>query len=163
MASTMTRTIFFEDLFVGQTFRSAAIEMTAEEIIRFARDNDPQFFHVDAEAAKESLFGGLVASGWQTASLTLRLILTESGMTFSGGVVGAEARVAWKGPVRPGDRLHVEGEITKTVASRSRPDRGFASFRATTFNQKGTAVQTIEATMLVFRDPARNDDQKRRS
>jgi acyl dehydratase len=150
----MDRTIYFEDLFVGMAIRSIEVEMTQDEMVAFSRANDPQFFHVDAEAAQGSLFGGLVASGWQTAALTLQLLLTGSGMTFAGGVVGADAHIAWKAPVRPGDRLHVEGEITKTIVTRSRPDRGFAGFKAATLNQNGVIVQTIEATMLVFRKSA---------
>lgn len=150
----MPKTLYFDDIVVGQKFRSVSAEMTAEEMIRFSRDNDPQFFHVDEEAAKDSIFGGLIASGWQTAALTLRLLLTGSGVVFAGGVVGADARISWKRPVRPGDRLHIEGEITRTAPSRSRADRGFVTFTATTFNQDGAAVQTIEATMLVFRKPA---------
>jgi acyl dehydratase len=133
------------------------MEVSQEAIIRFARENDPQFFHIDPEAATSSLFGGLVASGWQTGALTLRLLLENSGMSFAGGVVGVEAHLAWKHPVRPGDRLHVEGEITKVRPSRSQPDRGLVTFQARTVNQAGKAVQTIQATMLVFRDPERRD------
>ncbi len=153
----MKKAVFFEDLFVGQPIRSESVEVSQEAMIRFARENDPQFFHVDPEAAKDFLFGGLVASGWQTGALTLKLLLEDSGMRFMGGVVGVEAHLAWKHPVRPGDRLHVEGEITKLRPSRSQPDRGLVTFQARTINQAGKAVQTIQATMLVFRDPKRRD------
>jgi acyl dehydratase len=156
----MSSTIYFDDLFVGRKFRSEAVEVTAEEMIRFSKENDPQYFHVDAQAARESLFGGLIGSGWQTAALTLRLLLFRSDVTFAGGVIGAETRISWKRPVRPGDRLHIEGSITKLVAPLSRPDRGFASFQLTTFNQEGIEVQTLEATILVFKDPARKGETK---
>jgi acyl dehydratase len=158
----MTASLYFEDLFVGRKFQSIEVEVSAEEMIRFSQVNDPQFFHVDAEAAKDSIFGGLVASGWQTASLTFRLLLSGSGVTFAGGVVGVDSRISWKSPVRPGDRLRVEGEITETVMTRSRSDRGFARVRTRTFNQDGAEVQAIDATMLVFRDPARKADESGR-
>jgi acyl dehydratase len=151
----MTRKLYFEDLFVGQRFVSAPYELSAEEIIRFARENDPQFFHVDEEAAKSSLFDGLVASGWQTAALCLRLLLASAEAPFAGGVVGADVHVSWRLPVRPGDRLRLEAEVTGMKPSRSQPDRGFVTMRLLTFNQDEAQVQTIEATMLVFRDPER--------
>jgi acyl dehydratase len=151
----MSKLVYFDDLVVGQRFESSSVEMTEESLIRFSRENDPQFFHVDPEAAKESIFGGLIGSGWQTGALTLRLLLEGCGLSFAGGVVGMDAHISWKRPVRPGDCLHIEGEITKLRTSRSQPDRGFVTFRATTLNGEGEAVQTIEATMLAFRDPAR--------
>lgn len=158
----MSKTVHFEDLHEGMQFASAAFDMMEESIIRFARDNDPQFFHVDPQAAENSLFGGLIASGWQTGALTLRALLESCGMTFADGVVGMDAHIAWKRPVRPGDRLHIVGEITRLRASRSQPDRGFVTFRASTLNDAGETVQTIEATMLAFRDPARSGANARR-
>ncbi|WP_330082686.1 MaoC family dehydratase [Methylocystis iwaonis] len=151
----MTKVVFFDDLYVGQPLRSESVEVTQEQIIRFARDNDPQYFHVDPEAAKESLFGGLIASGWQTGALTLRLLLDFCGLAFAGGVIGTDTRISWKRPVRPGDRLHIEGEITKLRPSRSQTGRGYVTFEASTYNQDGVAVQTIEATMLALRRPDR--------
>jgi acyl dehydratase len=151
----MTRTVYFEDLTVGMRFASEPEEVTQEAIIAFARDNDPQYFHVDPQAAQASLFGGLVASGWQTSSGTLRHLLNRSGLNFAGGVVGVDTRISWKRPVRPGDWLHVEGEITALRASRSLPDRGLAAFRSHTLDAAGAVVQALEATMLVNRDPAR--------
>lgn len=151
----MRRKVYFEDLEAGQKFRSETVALPAESIVAFARDNDPQFFHVDEEAAKDFIFGGLIASGWQTGALTLRLLLNRSGLEFAGGVVGTHVNIAWTHPVRPGDALHVEGEIVRKASPRSHRDRGFVSFRAAMFNQHGVGVQTIEATMMVFRDPAR--------
>lgn len=153
----MPKALYLEDLFVGQRFRSGPMEITAEEIIRFARDNDPQFFHVDPEAAKESVFGGLIASGWQTGALSVRLLLGAADAPFAGGVVGADAQVSWKRPVRPGDSLHIDAEITRIVSPRTRADRGFVSFEITTFNQDKAPVQTMQATIVVFRDPARSN------
>ena len=95
-------TLYLEDLSEGQIFRSEPRVLAAEEIIRFARDNDPQYFHIDAEAAKASLFGGLVASGWQTAALSMRLLI-EGPAPFAGGLVGMGAELSWPKPVRPGE------------------------------------------------------------
>ncbi len=120
----MTDPIHFEDLRVGQRFQSRPVAISEEEIIRFARDNDPQYFHVDPEAARKSLFGGLVASGWQTGALTLRLLLSDCGLDFFSGAVGVDARIAWRRPVRPGDELHIAGEITNLKDSGSQPEHG---------------------------------------
>lgn len=152
----MNKTVYFEDLHVGQRFASEAEQVTEEAIIRFARDNDPQYFHLDPEAAKRSMFGGLVASGWQTATMTLRLLLGAAGLTFAGGVVGVDTQISWKRPVRPGDRLHIEGEITRLRASRSLPDKGLVTFESRAIDDAGAVVQTMLATMLVYRDPARS-------
>lgn len=149
----MKKALYLEDLSVGQRFRAGPVEVGAQEMIRFARDNDPQFFHVDEEAAKGGVFGGLVASGWQTASLTMRLLLEAAAAPFAGGVVGADVQVSWRRPVRPGDRLRIESEIVEITRSRS--NRGFATFRTTTFNQDDKAVQTMTSKLVVFRDPRR--------
>lgn len=153
----MTKILYFEDLHVGQRFVSEPEEVTEAAIISFARDSDPQFFHLDPAAAKESMFGGLVASGWQTAAATVRHLLTRSGVTFVGGVVGVDATISWKRPVRPGDRLHIEGEITGLLRSRSLPERGFASYDGSTLDEAGRVVQTMRATIMINRDPCRRE------
>lgn len=150
-------TFYLEDLSVGQTFRSELRMLTAEEMICFARDNDPQYFHIDAEAAKTSLFGGIVASGWQTAALSMRL-LVEGPAPFAGGLVGMSADLSWPKPVRPGDSIRIEAEVTQISRSRSRPDRGIVSLRLTTYNQRDEPVQKISARVLVF---ARADEKPR--
>jgi len=155
MSGAMSRTVYFDDLTVGQRLSSTPIELSQDAIIAFARASDPQYFHVDPDAAQDSLFGGLIASGWQTGALTLRMLLENAGMTFAGGCVGMDAHISWRRPVRPGDRLHIEGEITKLRTSRTQPDRGFVTFKAATLNGAGETVQTIEATMIAFRDAAR--------
>lgn len=153
----MTKILYFEDLHVGQRFVSEPEEVTEEAIMRFARDNDPQYFHVDPFTARESMFGGLIASGWQTAAATVRHLLERSGATFPGGVVGVETTIAWKRPVRPGDRLHIEGEITGLRLSQSQPERGFATFDSKTLDRAGEVVQTLRATMMINRDPRRRE------
>ncbi|QGM46207.1 MaoC family dehydratase [Methylocystis heyeri] len=144
----MTEELFLEDLEAGQRFQAGEIRLAAEDIIRFARDNDPQFFHLDPEAAKSSMFGGLVASGWQTAALSMRLLI-ERGAPFAGGVIGAGCEIAWPRPVRPGDTLRIECEILKTTPSRSRPERGIALIKLVTYNQKDEPVLAMTANVVV--------------
>lgn len=151
----MATVAYFEDLFLGQRFRSPAIEVAEEDVLRFACENDPQSFHVNAEAAAESLFGGLVASGWQTASLSMRLLLEASWPRLAGGAIGADAQISWMKPVRPGDRLRAVAEITAISPSRSRNDMGVVNFRLTTYNQREEPVMVLESTALVRRDPSR--------
>jgi acyl dehydratase len=143
--------LYLEDLAVGQRFRAAPVELTREEIKAFATQFDPQPFHLDEEAARASLFGELVASGWHTAALTMRL-LTECA-PIAGGLIGTGGRLEWTRPVRPGDRLAVEAEITGVAASRSRPDRGVVEIRVVTVNQRGETVQRLSAKILAFARP----------
>src|SRR5215470_1522589 len=99
------RTVFYlDDLHVGQRFTSGTHVITADEIKAFARQFDPQPFHLDEATAKDTLFGGLVASGWHTAAITMRL-LVETGLPLAGGIIGAEGGIAWPNPTRPGDTL----------------------------------------------------------
>ena len=142
-------TLYLEDISVGQIFRSEPRVVTREEMIVFARDNDPQYFHLDDEAAQASLFCGLVASGWQTAALSMRL-LVEGPAPFAGGLVGVGAEISWMRPLRPGDSIRIEGEVTDVNRSRSRPDRGVVTLRLTTYNQRAEPVQRIAARAVVF-------------
>jgi acyl dehydratase len=142
--------LFLDDLHVGQRFGSGRHLIDAEQIKAFAQQFDPQPFHLDAEAAKGSLFGGLVASGWHTAAVTMRL-LVESGLPLAGGIIGAGAEISWPNPTRPGDVLQVESEILELRPSRSRPDRGIATIRSETRNQRGEVVQVLIAKLLVPR------------
>jgi acyl dehydratase len=151
----MTKKLYLEDLRVGQRLRSKSVTISAQDIIGFARDSDPQYFHLDAEAAKDSMFGGLVASGWQTGALSIKLLIDSADPPFAGGLVGVEAHIAWKLPVRPGDSLRVEAEVTRIVHPRRHADRGFVSMNLETYNQRDEAVLTQRVTVLAFRDPAR--------
>jgi len=145
----MTRGLYLEDLAVGQIFCAGPVAVEAEEMIRFARQYDPQYFHTDPEAAKSSMFGGLIASGWLTASLTMRLLI-EGGAPFAEGVIGAGGELAWPRPVHPGDSLRIESEVIKITPSRSNPDRGSVVCKTTTFNQRDEVVQTLTAKLIVF-------------
>jgi acyl dehydratase len=142
--------LFFDDLRVGQRFTSGKHTIDAEQIAAFARQFDPQPFHLDGEAAKEAFFGELVASGWHTAGVTMRL-LVEGGAPFVGGVIGAGAEITWPNPARPGDVLHVESEILELRPSKSRPGRGIVTIRGETRNQRGEVVQVLIAKLVVPR------------
>jgi acyl dehydratase len=141
---------YFEDLAVGQIFGSGRLTVSADEIKEFAARFDPQPFHLDEAAGRASLLGGLTASGWHTAALTMRLIV---GGEFrpAGGIIGGGGELTWLKPVRPGDELHTESAILETRLSRSRPGEGLVKVRVTTLNQHGEAVQTFTPTLLVRR------------
>jgi acyl dehydratase len=143
--------LFLEDLHVGQRFESRSFPLDAEQIKRFASEFDPQPFHLDEAAAKESFFGSLAASGWHTAAITMRL-LTES-VPVAGGLIGAKTEVTWPKPTWPGDTLHVESEILSITPSQSKPDRGIIVMFSRTLDQNGDAVQTLRVTMLGFKRP----------
>jgi acyl dehydratase len=144
--------LYLEDFAVGQRFVSATQLVDAEEIKAFAARFDPQSFHTDEAAAKDSFFQGLAASGWHTAGITMSL-LVKSGMTIAGGLIGAGAEISWPRPVRPGDVLQVESEVLAVTPSRSRPERGLITLKSETRNQKGEVVQVLTSRMLVWKKP----------
>lgn len=145
--------LYLEDLQPGQCFTSGSHALDADQIKAFAQQFDPQPFHLDEEAAQNSLFGGLAASGWHTAAITMRLQV-ESGLPISGGLIGAGGEINWLNPTRPGDILHVESEVLEVTPSRSRPDRGMITLRSETRNQRGEVVQTLTVKLVVPRRPA---------
>ena len=145
-----TESFYLDDLHVGQRFVSGTHPINEEQIKAFAKQFDPQPFHLDAEAAKETFFQGLVASGWHTAAISMRL-LVESGLPIVGGLVGAGAELSWPKPTRPDAILHVESEVVDLKPSRSRPDRGIATIRSETRNQFGEIVQVLIAKLIVPR------------
>jgi acyl dehydratase len=145
---------YLDDFAVGQTFGSGRMRIDEDRIKSFAAEFDPQPFHLDAEAARKSLFGGLAASGWHTAALTMRL-LVESEIKPVGGIVGARFdEFRWPRPVRPGDELRVESEVPEVRPSKSRPEQGIIKVRTTTLNQNGEAVQIFVGNLVVPRHPA---------
>jgi acyl dehydratase len=145
--------LYLEDLTVGQTFVSSSLTITADEIVAFAGQYDPQPFHLDDEAAKRTLFAGLAASGWHTAALTMRLLVQGGGSPLAGGIIGGGGEIAWPRPTRPDDTLHVEAEVVEIIPSRSKPDRGMVLMRNRTLNQKGEEVQVFTAKLVVPRKP----------
>lgn len=142
MESAPPNQLYFEDLTVGRRFQSGEHTVTAEAIVAFARQFDPQPFHLDAEAAKDSIFAGLAASGWHTAAITMKLIVGDEA-PIAGGVIGAGVELNWPRPTRPGDVLRVESEVVEVKTLRSRSDRGMVRLRACTMNQNGEVVQEM--------------------
>lgn len=141
---------YLEDFAAGQTFGSGKLRMEKEQIKSFAASFDPQPFHLDEDAARDSMFGELVASGWHTAAVTMRL-LVGSNLRPAGGVIGVGLdEMRWPKPVRPGDELRVESEVIEVRRSRSRPDQGIVKVRTTTLNQDGEPVQVFVANMVVL-------------
>ena len=145
---------YLEDFAVGQTFGSGRLRVDKEQIKAFAAEFDPQPFHLDEDAARDTIFRGLAASGWHTAALTMRL-LVESEIKPTGGVVGAGFdEFRWPRPVRPGDELHIESEVLEVRPSKSRSNQGLIKVRTTTLNQKDEAVQIQIANLIVPRRQA---------
>ena len=145
---------YLEDFAAGQIYGSGRITVEKERIKTFAAEFDPQPFHLDEDSARRSIFGGLAASGWHTAALTMRL-LVESELKPAGGIVGAGFdEFRWPLPVRPGDELHVESEVLEVRPSKSRPHQGMIKVRSTTKNQNGEVVQVSVGNLVVPRRPA---------
>jgi acyl dehydratase len=145
--------LFLEDLHVGDRFGSDAIAVTEQDIITFARDFDPQPFHLASKAAEQSVFKQLVASGWHTAAISMKLFVTGE-LKLAGGSVGLGVdELRWPRPVKPGDTLRLETEILEVRPSKSKPDRGVIRIRNVTTNQDGQVVQTFAASVLVRRRP----------
>ena len=150
--------LFLDDLHVGQRFFSASQTVGADEIMRFAGEFDPQPFHLDEDAAARSPFAGLVASGWHTAALTMRL-LVKGGAPIAGGIIGVGVEIAWPAPTRPGDELQVVSEVTEVRPSRTKPNRGIVVLRSETRNQRGEVVQVLTSKLVVYRKPQGSADQ----
>ena len=142
---------YLEDFAVGQTYRSGRLRVDEARIKSFADEFDPQPFHRDGEAARNTIFGGLAASGWHTAAMTMRL-LVDGELRPAGGIIGLGFdEFRWPLPVRPGDELTVESEILEVRPSTSRPDQGLIKVRTTTRNQNGEAVEIQVGNLLVQR------------
>ena len=143
--------LYLEDLTAGQTYESGRLVVDADRIKAFAREFDPQPFHLSDGAARASIFRGLAASGWHTAALTMRL-LVESDFKPAGGIIGAGFdEFRWPLPVRPGDELHVVSEILEVRPSKSRPSQGMVKVRTRTLNQNGDTVQVSVGNLVVPR------------
>ncbi len=141
---------YFDDLTQGDRIKSATYEVTEEQIISFAREFDPQPFHLDSAVARQTMFKGLIASGWHTAAITMRLFVQT--LNFAEGAIGLGVdELRWPNAVRPGDALQVETEIVDLRVSRSKPSHGIVRLRNVTVNQRGEIVQTMSASALVLR------------
>lgn len=141
---------YFEDLKGGDRFKSGTYAVSEEQIISFAREFDPQPFHLDAAVARQTMFKELIASGWQTAAITMRLFVQT--LNFAEGAIGLGVdELRWPNAVKPGDVLQVETEIADLRLSRSKPTHGIVRLRYVTTNQRGEIVQTMTASALVLR------------
>jgi acyl dehydratase len=142
--------LYFDDLKKGDRFQSEPFEVAGKAIIEFAEKFDPQKFHLNAKAAERSIFKGLVASGWHTAAITMRLFVKT--INFAEGAIGLGVdELRWPNAVRPGDSLRVETEILEVRDSRSKPNHGIVRLRNVTTNQRGEIVQTMSASALMPR------------
>jgi acyl dehydratase len=148
MAEPTKELLYMQDLQVGRRFTSGTHALDEDQITSFAREFDPQPFHLDPVAAKETPFGGLAASGWHTAAITMRLQVA-GGLPIAGGLLGLSGEFAWPTAARPSDALHVESEVVGNVPSRSGRPRGVVTVRSETKNQRGEVVQTMTVKLLV--------------
>ncbi|WP_018633750.1 MaoC family dehydratase [Neomegalonema perideroedes] len=141
--------LYLDDLAVGQEYLSGEHPLDAGQIIAFAREFDPQPFHTDPEAAKETFFQGLAASGWHTMAITMKLLVAS--IPLAQGVIGAGGSVSWPRPTRPGDVLRVKSTILGITPSRSRPERASVETRSLTLNQADEVLQDFTARLVVFK------------
>jgi acyl dehydratase len=141
---------YFDDVKVGDRFKSEPLQVTEKQVIEFAHKFDPQMFHLTRKSAERTIFKGLIASGWHTAAVTMRLFVQT--LNFAEGAIGLGVEeLRWPNVVRPGDALTVETEIVDLRLSRSRPDYGIIRLRNVTTNQRGEIVQTMLASAMVPR------------
>ncbi len=142
--------LYFEDIVVGSKSSFGHYEVTREEVIEFASKYDPQPFHLDDEAAAQTYFGRISASGWHTGAMTMRMMVDNMKANQQAGLgsPGIE-ELRWLKPVYPGDTLRVESEILSKRRSKSRPEMGSFVGRTTVFNQHGEAVMTMVSTGLI--------------
>jgi acyl dehydratase len=141
---------YFDDLKAGDWFKSEPLEVTEKQLIEFAHKFDPQMFHLDRKSTERTIFKGLIASGWHTAAMTMRLLVQT--LNFAEGAIGLGVdELRWPHVVRPGDVLTVETEIVELRPSRSKPNYGIIRLRNVTTNQRGEIVQTMLASVMVLR------------
>lgn len=147
-ATFIMKELYFDDLKAGDRFQSEPFEVPGKAIIEFAEKFDPQMFHLNPKTAERTIFKGLVASGWHTAAITMRLFVQT--LNFAEGAIGLGVEeLRWPNAVRPGDALSVETEIVDVRLSRSKPNYGIIRLRNVTQNQRGEIVQTMIASAMV--------------
>jgi len=144
---------YLEDFEPGAVFPAGSVQLSEDEILEFARRYDPQVFHVDPDAARASIYGGLIASGWQTIAVTMRLLVDHVfNHAVSMGSPGVD-EIRWHRPVRPGDTLYPRVTVLETRVSRSKPDRGVLQFRVDVDNQDGELAMSMVGAAFVGRRP----------
>lgn len=148
------QTAYFEDFAVGDTLELGSVTVSEDEIIEFARAYDPQPFHIDPNAAAHSIFGGLIASGWHTCALTMRLMV--DGLLSKAASLGSPGvdQIRWQRPVRPGDTLTARATVLEVRPSQSKPDRGSMRIRTEVTNQEGETVMWMESIGIMGRRSA---------
>lgn len=149
MTASAPKPLYLDDLAIGDQFVSGEHALDAAQIVDFAQKFDPQPFHLDAEAAKGTFFGGLAASGWHTMAITMKLLVQS--LPFSRGVIGAGAEISWPTPTRPEDVLSVQSKVLEITPSRSRPDRAIVLVESLTYNQRGELRQKAVAKVMAFK------------
>jgi acyl dehydratase len=142
--------LYLEDISAGMRFTAGSVKISEAEIIAFAKEFDPQPFHMDPEAAKTTIFKGLAASGWHTMALTMRMLVSGAA-PLAGGIIGFGGEISWPKPTRPGDELSVESEVIDLTPSRSKPNQGVVTLRSATKNQNGETVLILTSKNLVFK------------
>ena len=150
--------LYLEDLFVGQRFTSGTYTMDEDLVKAFATEFDPQPFHLDRTAAQATVFQGLAASGWHTAAVTMRLLVT-GGLPLGNGIIGLGGDLTWPNPTRPGDTLHVESEVVEITPSGSKPSQAVVRVKSTALNQGGNAVYVFTGKVLVLKRPSKVSDE----
>ena len=151
VSNAATSPLYLDELSIGQQFVSGSHSIDREQIIAFASAFDPQPFHLDDVAARNSVFGGLAASGWHTVAITMRLLVAEQ--YFADGIIGAGAEISWPRPTRPGDVLTVTSTVVEITPSRSKPERGIVLIRNETRNQRDEVVQLMHSKLSMSRRP----------
>lgn len=151
---TLPYEFYFDDFVVGRTLEMGTYTVTEEEILTFARQYDPQPFHIDAEAAKHSIYGGIISSGWMTCSIMMRLLVDN--MTSKAASMGSPGvdEIRWLKPVYAGDTLSVSLVVLDARASSSKPDRGVVHTQWEATNQRGELVCTVKGMGMYGRRPA---------
>jgi acyl dehydratase len=144
-------TLYLEDVAPGMRFESASHALDEAQILAFAGAFDPQPFHLDDAAAKGTIFGGLAASGWHTAAITMKLLVAS--VPLADGIIGGGGEIVWPKPTRPGDVLRVFSEVVEVIPSRSKPERGMVLVRSETKNQHGDVLQRFTAKLVLHRRP----------
>ena len=149
--SSVSRPVFFEDYVSGAVYELGSVHVTAEDIVAFATQFDPQTFHVDEDGAQTTVFGGLIASGWHTVSLYMRLFV--DGLLGTSRALGSPGsdELSWPHPVRPGDTLRARCTIERARVSRSDPGRGVVSTCGEMINQRDEVVMRLRAAVLIAR------------
>ena len=151
MTTSQNDLLYFDDIQIGMRVISKTHQLDTEQIKNFAKQFDPQPFHLDEDAAKKTLFGGLIASGWHTAALTMRLLVDSVGYRFAGGLIGKRGEISWPSPTHPKDAIHVECEVIHLKPSHSHPDWGTVTIQNHTFNQEQKILQLFVAEVFVKR------------